>query len=53
MPDHTPLIAHAGGVDELLMVFVPLAVLYAGWRVWERLRGGPPAGPDDSEHDDA
>ncbi len=39
----TPLVAHQGGWDELLIIAVPLA-LYGLVRLWERYRG-----PEDDE----
>lgn len=32
------VIAHMG--EQALYVLVPLAVVFLGWRVWDRLRGG-------------
>lgn len=48
--DTTTVVAHAG--EEALYVVVPLILLFVGWRVWDRLRGGPPAEPDDTDRDD-
>lgn len=43
-----PVVAHAGGWDELLVIAVPI-VLFLGWRVWERTRGAPEEEPLEEE----
>lgn len=46
----TPLVAHQGGWDELLIVAIPLA-LYAAVRLWERVRGQAEDDVDDTQDD--
>lgn len=46
MLDTAPVVAHAG--EESLYVLVPLLVLFVAWRVWDRLRNGAPAEPDEA-----
>lgn len=39
-------LAHAGGWDELLMIFGVPILLYVGIRLWDRHRRGGGGGPE-------
>lgn len=45
------VLAHAG--EEVFYVLAPLAVLFVGWLIWERLRGALSGDEDESDKDDS